>query len=154
MGNRDIDPRLIKLGARLRQLRTQRGETMDIYEKISRDYNIRLKQSYYSKIERGLASPPLRTLYALADYFEIDFASLFDTQNEESQKYPQYLLQKPELIALLEQFGANMGVEKAAKYLKKIIQLLSEFSQDVDTVQPKSQVFRAASKKNKNDSTS
>ena len=154
MESKDIDPRLIKLGARLRQLRIQRGETMSIYEKISRDYNVRLKQSHYSKIERGLASPPLRTLFALADYFEVEIVSLFETQNKKGEQYPQYLLQKPDLIAILEQFGSNLGIEKAAKYLKKMVHIFSEFSQDIDTVQHKGKVFRAASKRDKNDSSS
>ena len=121
------DPILLKIGTRLRYLRKKKGETMAIHKKISKLYKVSLSQSSYSKIERGELSIPLPTLYALADYFNVDTSYLLGSPIGRTDKTNlKLLLEEPGLTDLLEEFAQKVGVEKASRYIISDIELLLE----------------------------
>ncbi len=136
------------MGSRLRNLRAKQGETMAIHEKISKKYNIRLKQSYYSKLERGLVSPPLRTLYALADYFDVNINSLLDPSFLDQGNHSlQVLLQRTELINLMEEFTKLLDVDKAEYYLTSTLRKYIELLKEEKTRKKYGDIFKAAKKR-------
>ena len=112
-----MDLYLKRLGVRLRYLRNKKGDTMAIHKKISKIYKIRMNQSYYSKLERGMVSPPIRTILALANYFEVDLNYLLDIPISPKYKNLELLFQEPEFLDVLENFCQEMGIKKAKSYL-------------------------------------
>ena len=68
-----------KIGSRLRKLRLDRGLSMRISYLIRRDYDIKLTPSYLSRIERGTVDVPLRTLFALADFYKTSVSKILDS---------------------------------------------------------------------------
>lgn len=113
---------------------------MSIHSTISKKYNIRMKQSYYSKIERGIVEPPLRTLYAIADYFGVNITHFFDPPDIEQHDKLHYILHNPSLYSLLVELEAEAGPKKAAEYLKVslklLLDMLSEFKDKSSTLKP------------------
>ena len=148
LAGNDANEFLERLGTRLRFLRTQKGLSMETHAKqIADHYNIRLRQSYYSKIERGLAAPPLRTLYALADYYDTTVCSLFDMPLPEGRTTAREFLQKSKLLFLLEEFVHNVGSEKAERYLCKVLEEANELfknSGKAGGIRNSKNIFRAA----------
>ena len=106
---------------------------MAIHKKISKLYKIPLSQSSYSKIERGKLSISLPTLYALADYFEVEPSHLLDSPGGSAHKEKKnlnLLLEEPGLTDILEEFTQKVGVEKASLHiiseLKSILEILKK----------------------------
>ncbi|MCB1308443.1 MAG: helix-turn-helix transcriptional regulator [Leptospiraceae bacterium] len=66
------EKQLKEIGQRLRAVRKARGLPMRIAATIRERYGVKLDQSYLSRMERGESEVPLRTLFALADFFEVD----------------------------------------------------------------------------------
>ncbi len=130
MVKQNPDPRIKRIGMRLRQLRREHGESMAIHSKIAKKYNIRMKQSHYSKIERGVAAPPLRTLFAIADYFGVSILDFFDPPEAERDSKLHYILHNPPLHSLLLELEERSGPQKAAQYLKLLISMLLEMLQE------------------------
>ncbi len=68
----DIDPRrLTEIGARLRSLREERGETQ-----VHVAQAVGLHRTYLGRLETGQKNVTLAVLYKLADYFEVAAATL------------------------------------------------------------------------------
>ena len=106
---------------------------MAIHKKISKLYKVPLSQSSYSKIERGEISVPLTTLYALADYFEVDLSYLLDIPNgKKKQNNLNLLLEEVELTDLLEEFTQKLGVGQASNYLISMLESLLDLLQKYD----------------------
>ena len=144
-----MGPLLERLGSRLRFLRTQKGLTMDMHaQQIATNYNVRLQQSYYSKIECGETVPPLRTLYALADYYGTTVCSLLDMPVEEGRATARSFLQKSKVLFLLEELVHNAGDDKAERYLCKVLEeanhLFNKSQATSDTKARNKAIFRAA----------
>lgn len=68
----EIDPeRLREVGARLRTLREQRGETQ---VEVARA--VELHRTYLGRLEAGRQNVTVGTLYRIADHFGVDAAAL------------------------------------------------------------------------------
>ncbi len=67
------DPTAKAVGQRIRQLRSERGLTA---ERLAFESDLASK-GYLSDIEKGRASPSLRTLQVIADYLEVLLVDLF-----------------------------------------------------------------------------
>jgi transcriptional regulator with XRE-family HTH domain len=68
---------LVKVGARLRKMRKERGWTLeDLAERTG------LSKSYLSRIESGEAEPSLATLFSAARAHGVSFSSLFELEAE------------------------------------------------------------------------
>ena len=72
--------RLDLMGRRLRALRRARGLSMRMADQVRNRYGVRLDPSYLSRVERGRAALPMRTLFALADYFGVEPTALFSAE--------------------------------------------------------------------------
>lgn len=79
-----------RLGMRLRALRRARGLTMRIADQVRLRYGVKLDPSYLSRIERGQAALPLRTLFALADYFGVEAGALLLDADEKTAAGPRF----------------------------------------------------------------
>ena len=74
------------IGERIRKLRFARGDSMKIAFEIRAKYGVKLDPSYLSRIERGKTEIPLRTLYAISDYFDLKPTYLMDGNQDNDRK--------------------------------------------------------------------
>lgn len=70
------EERLALLGERLRRLRKARGKSMRAADEVRVRYGVKLDASYLSRAERGRIALPLRTLFALADFYGVEASTL------------------------------------------------------------------------------
>ena len=75
-----MEDNLRSIGERLRRIREATGKNMTIAHEIRSRYNVKIDPSYLSRMERGKVEIPLRTLYALADYFKVSPGCLIDPE--------------------------------------------------------------------------
>ena len=150
MSKEKVNAQLLRIGQRLRFLRMQRNETMmEVQKKMAKNYNLSLRQSHYSKIERGLVSIPLITLYALADYFKVDMRTLLDPTMSKQEDSLVVFLEEPELLFLTEELIKTVGTKKAARYLSLFIKLSLQLIQERPNKNKSyNRVFKAAQKPN------
>jgi transcriptional regulator with XRE-family HTH domain len=64
------------IGERLRKERLKRGLSMAVAREVRQIYCVKIDSSYLSRIELGKTEIPLRTLFALADYYEVQVSEL------------------------------------------------------------------------------
>lgn len=68
---------LVRVGARLRELRKERGWKLeDVSERTE------LSRAYLSRLESGECQPSLTALFSLAQAYGVTFSSLFETESE------------------------------------------------------------------------
>ncbi len=85
MAETEYEARLLLLGRRLRALRRSRGLSMRMADEVRLRFGVRLDPSHLSRVERGRTGLPLRTLFALAAYFEVDPARLIEPEEKGEQ---------------------------------------------------------------------
>ncbi len=76
----------LKVAQKLRDVRKRKGLTMKLASKIRRRYGVKINASYLSKMERGEVTIPLRTLFALLDYYKQPLAVFFSGLDESPGK--------------------------------------------------------------------
>ena len=79
MKHKDI---MKEIGKRLRVLRRKRGLSMRLALDVRNEDGIKLDPSYLSRMERGRVEIPLRTLLALADFFQVSPGWLIEGEKE------------------------------------------------------------------------
>jgi len=136
---RSFEQYAAKIGARLRQLRIARGKNMNIANDLRKTYNVKIDPSYLSRMERGKAEPPLRTLIALADYFDIPLTTLL-AGVDETERSLQTSFNDFELVELLNHFRTVFGPTKTEKLIKTFLEMILDLEPSA-----KRKTFRAAS---------
>ena len=117
--------RLDLLGNRLRTLRRARGLSLRLADQVRARYDVKLDPSYLSRVERGRAALPLRTLCALADYFAVEPAALLFAEGsppvphlsgslgalspEEFRRVEELLRQALALVSAAEEASSRAG---------------------------------------------
>ncbi len=115
-----------KIGERLRNVRETRGKNMTIAREIRERYGVKIDPSYLSRMERGKAEIPLRTLFALADYYEVEVASLLDPSATGDATDIEYILSDPDLVRTLTHLKLELGETLARHHIKRSIEQLLE----------------------------
>ena len=115
-----------KIGERLRNVRETRGRNMTIAREIRERYGVKIDPSYLSRMERGKAEIPLRTLFALADYYEVEVASLLDPSTTGDAADIEYILSDPDLVRTLTLLKLELGEPLARHHIKRSIEQLLE----------------------------
>jgi len=128
-----------KIGARLRQLRIARGKNMNIANDLRKTYNVKIDPSYLSRMERGKAEPPLRTLIALADYFDIPLSTLFAGIDANDEQTAHGGFNDFELIEMLNHFRTVFGPTQTEKLIKTFLEMVLDLEPSA-----KRKGFRAA----------
>ncbi len=119
-----------KIGERLRNVRETRGKNMTIAREIRERYGVKIDPSYLSRMERGKAEIPLRTLFALADYYEVEVASLLHSAQTGDATDIEYILSDPDLVRTLTHLKLELGENLARHHIKRSIEQLLELRKD------------------------
>lgn len=111
----------IEVGRRLRQLRQSRGLSISIAEKVRAAYSVKLDRSHLSRMERGKASIPLRTLFALVDFYEADMVDVLPNPHEAVSRPLDPLLERirqaPGLGNRLTELYTRLGPDRLEEVL-------------------------------------
>ncbi len=94
---------------------------MKIATDIRAQYGVKLDPSYLSRIERGKTEIPLRTLLAIADYFEIRPGFLLDYAPSDSPKGTEYVFMDPQLVQYIIRLKELLGEENAREHLQDLL---------------------------------
>ena len=121
-----------KIGERLRNVRETRGKNMTIAREIRERYGVKIDPSYLSRMERGKAEIPLRTLFALADYYSVEVASLLDPSASGDTADVDYLLTDPDLVKILTHLKLELGENLARHHIKRSIEQLLELRKNTN----------------------
>ena len=113
---------------------------MGVAFKIRADYNVKLDPSYLSRIERGKVEIPLRTLFALADYFDVNPLYLLDMEKAEGDG-GEYILEEPDLNDALRKLREKLGEDSAKEYVGKFIKQILAVVDDSTTPRPQASVL-------------
>lgn len=130
---RPIDAHIARVAARLRTVRQRRGESTAVAREVRTRYGVKLDPSYLSKMERGEAEIPMRTLFALAEYYEIDPRELIELEPGESAALPHASSifanskLRTELAELSERLGSDLMIELMAWFLHFLSRLADRF---------------------------
>lgn len=107
------------IGEKLRALRQAKGLSMNIARDIRANYGVKIDSSYLSRIERGKTEIPLRTLFALADYFEVHPCSLLENVSAfKKANNIDFISLDPNLVNVLIELKEKVGEQKAREYLR------------------------------------
>ncbi len=117
-----------KIGERLRTVRETRGKNMTIAREIRETYGVKIDPSYLSRMERGKAEIPLRTLFALSDYYGVEVATVIDPSAQGDAAGIEYILADPDLVRMLTHLQMELGDQNARHHLKRSIEQLLELS--------------------------
>jgi len=112
---------LKNIGEKIRKARFARGVSMNIALEIRERYGVKLDSSYLSRIERGKAEIPLRTLAAVANYFNLEPAYFLDFKNKANASGTEYIERDPGLVELLIRLRDLLGPDKAQDHLKHLL---------------------------------
>ena len=114
-----------KIGNRMRRLRKSNGLSMAMAYRLRTDYEIKIDPSYLSRIERGRVEIPLRTICAVAKFFEVSPAELVDPCASDAPRGVEYILEDPNIIEDLRLLREKLGEEEAKNYIRRfLLQLL------------------------------
>src|SRR5262249_50247634 len=72
-----LEPELVRLAARVKRLREERGQTLDQLAALSS-----LSKTYLSRIESGERQPSVAVMFALARAWDVPISALFDEDPE------------------------------------------------------------------------
>ena len=112
------DQSLLRIGERIRQIREARGMHMTIAHEIRTKYGVKIDPSYLSRMERGKAEIPLRTLFAIADYFDVHPAHLIDPSSSGNAAGIDFVFTDPELVENLIRLKNNIGEVNTRYHMK------------------------------------
>lgn len=112
---------LNRIGERLRIVRERQGLNMTIALEIRDRYRVAIDPSYMSRMERGKAEIPLRTLVAFARYYRVPLASLVDDGPAGELAGLEYISTDPALGQLLALFARRLGPERARRKLETLL---------------------------------
>jgi transcriptional regulator with XRE-family HTH domain len=111
---------LLTIGEKLRELRQSRGLSMNIARDIRAHYGVKIDSSYLSRIERGKTEIPLRTLFALSDYFEVHPAYFLENVSAFKKANDiDYITLDQLLVQDLKQLKETVGEKKARQHLRE-----------------------------------
>ena len=111
---------LLTIGEKLRELRQSRGLSMNIARDIRAHYGVKIDSSYLSRIERGKTEIPLRTLFALSDYFEVHPAYFLENVSAFKKANDiDYITLDRLLVQVLKEFKDTVGEKKARQHLRE-----------------------------------
>ena len=133
--SRSFSENWIKIGERIRKLREAKGRSMSIADDIRAEYAVKLDASYLSRMELGKAQIPLRTIFALADYFKINPALLIDPDILGDMAGVDFLAQDETLLKNLIRLKEGLGDEKTRNHLLRFTSQLLEVMEDSSAVQ-------------------
>ncbi len=120
--NRSSDDPFLRIGKKIREIRTSRGLNTNVAYEIRQRYQVKIDPSYLSRMERGKAEIPLRTLFALADFYDINPGELLDREWVNSSiKGLERFLNDRELIQGMDEMKNRLGESKARDHLKRFI---------------------------------
>ena len=122
-----------QIGARIRRLRKARGLSMNIAHNLRADYNIKIDPSYLSRIERGRVEIPLRTLFAIADFFAVAPAELIDPGAGGIPTGTEFVLKDPDISGELAALSESLGEERARAYLRRFLEQILSMLNDVSS---------------------
>lgn len=126
----NIDDYMAAIGRRIRRIREAKGQKMTIAHEIRTRYNIKIDPSYLSRMERGKVEIPLRTLYALADFFDISLARLIDPELTGNATGVEFLFADRDLlnslVSLKEILGDNGASQQIKLFIQQILDLITE----------------------------
>lgn len=112
------------IGSRIRATRKERDIKMTIADEVRAAYKVKLNPSYLSKMERGKVAIPLKTLLALADFYQVHPSLWIDPIPDGAGKELAYLFQNPRLVELLatlrELAGEDEAVDMLATYVEQL----------------------------------
>jgi len=127
---RKPDKNLISIGGRLRRIREARGKNMTIAHEIRDLYDVKIDPSYLSRMERGKVEIPLRTLFALADYYQISAGLLIDPGIRGNATGVEFLfsdrLLMQNILRARELLGKNETAAHLRIFLGQILSILDE----------------------------
>jgi transcriptional regulator with XRE-family HTH domain len=106
-----------RVGERLRRLRESRGESMAVARLIRERFGVKLDPSYLSRMERGRAEIPLRTLFALARYYGVAPADLVHLEEFQHGGPLEDVLSQPDLKSELEELYGILGKDQLLQLL-------------------------------------
>ncbi|WP_247658623.1 helix-turn-helix domain-containing protein [Aquabacter sp. L1I39] len=89
-----------RLGPNLKELRLERGLTLDKLAGMSS-----LTRGYLSLVERGLKTPSITALLRVADALQVNIAQLFDMNAAPAPRYTLHRASDPELSSIDGTFG-------------------------------------------------
>jgi hypothetical protein len=128
------------IGETLRRIRVSRGHPLTIAHHIRDMYSIKLDPSYLSRMELGKAEVPLRTLTALADYYQISLQEILkhSDPNEKILKGISHIVENDQvhssLLILIEELGEEKTLNLVKGYLLRIIDLVQDIEDRQKTV--------------------
>lgn len=128
---RPIDAHIARVAARLRTVRQHRGESTAVAREVRSRYGVKLDPSYLSKMERGEAEIPMRTLFALAEYYEVDPRELVEMEPGSTEPLPHTIFAnsklRSELAYLNDRLGSDLMIELMAWFLHVLSRLTDRF---------------------------
>ncbi len=93
---------------------------MNIARDIRARYGVKIDSSYLSRIERGKTEIPLRTLFALSDYFEVHPSYLLENVSAfKKTNNIDFITMDANLVADLKAFKDTVGEKKARQHLRE-----------------------------------
>jgi len=122
------------IGKRIRDLRISRNFKTSIAHEIRKKYDVKIDPSYLSRMERGKTEIPLRTLFAIADFFDVK-PSFFIGNNQAGPTEASYIFDDPELANDIIILKKILGEKNARKQLKKILELFIALTEDIIPVE-------------------
>ncbi len=90
---------------------------MSVAKTIRERYGVKLDPSYLSRMERGKAEIPLRTLFALARYYDADPRDLVYLEDFSDPDPAQYLFLQPDVKAVLQSLHERLGKDHLIELL-------------------------------------
>ena len=103
---------------------------MTIAYDIRERFGVKIDPSYLSRMERGKTEIPLRTLFALAQYYDVSLPLLLDPSMNGEAYDLEFIYIDPDLHRLMATLRNELGEQQARVYLKRCIELLLDFSRD------------------------
>jgi transcriptional regulator with XRE-family HTH domain len=122
MDNAQKDAR--RVGEKLRRIREKRGQSMSVASIVRRQYGVKLDPSYLSRMERGKTEIPLRTLLALADFYDVDPGFLVRGDGGEGSDPAGHLLFHPDLKQKLDQLLAGLKEDDLVEIFDEFFSVL------------------------------
>lgn len=108
----------MRIGERVRQIREARGMHMTIAHEIRSRYGVKIDPSYLSRMERGKAEIPLRTLFAIADYFDVHPGHLIDPTSSGNVAGIDFIFTDPELVENIIRLKNGIGEVNTRYHIK------------------------------------
>ncbi len=129
-----------RIGETLRNLRVAKGLHLNAAHEIRKIHGVKIDPSYLSRMERGKAEIPLRTLNAIGLYYSISIADIIRLSLGETSETPDssVLLRNPKMNEALGVISGKLGEKRAIElitgYLNEIARIIEEADSRPDTL--------------------